>query len=101
MFRMEGGFAYLPGLAKPLTVDTGELAADEARELEGLVERAGVWNRPRRGPDAPNPAMRDHRSYVLEVQDGARHERLEFSDPVPAELGPLVQALRERVKRAR
>jgi hypothetical protein len=74
------------------------LPKDEAAELEALVVSTRVFdetatpNRPLLG------AMRDHRSYTLDVEDGTRSAALVFSDPVPAHLSPLVQYLRTRLR---
>ncbi|MGH9357060.1 MAG: protealysin inhibitor emfourin, partial [Terriglobia bacterium] len=37
-FKVEGGVAFFPGLANPCTVDTGELAEEEADELVRLIQ---------------------------------------------------------------
>jgi hypothetical protein len=46
-FKTEGGFAYFPGLSKPVTIDTDELPAEEAKELERLIEAADFLTRRR------------------------------------------------------
>lgn len=92
-FQVEGGLAHFPGLAKPLTIDTADLPAEERNHLEGLVSSSGAWNRP---SEPATQQMRDHRTYTLELTDGARHCRLRFTDPVPPDLSPLVNALQRR-----
>jgi hypothetical protein len=95
-FEREGGLAALPGLARPVTIDTDTLPADEAGRWQQLVTDACAWER------SSMPAPRtgaDRRTYHLELQDGARQLRLELHDPLPPELRPLVRALEALLKR--
>lgn len=101
-FQVEGGLAHFPGLAKPLTIETADLPAEERIHLEGLIASAGAWNRPEQPvPARTSQPMRDYRTYTLELADGSRHRRLQFTDPVPPELSPLVRALQAEQKRPR
>jgi hypothetical protein len=107
---VDGGVAYLPGLARPFVIDTDSLAADEASRLSALVESSGVLRRGardretgsaggRRGPAAEGGA--DARSYRITVDDGSRRRTLRLRDPLPPRLAPLVEFLRRRQREGR
>jgi hypothetical protein len=107
---VEGGVAYLPGLARPFVVDSDSLAAEEAGRLLALVESSGVLRRAarereggsaggRRGPAAEGGA--DRRSYRITVDDGSRRRTLSLSDPLPPRLVPLVDFLRRKQREGR
>jgi hypothetical protein len=85
-FTTDGGFAFMPGLRKPFDVDTAELPADLAAELETLVRQAKT--------STSTPAGADQRSYRIEVGSGADAYTLEFTDPVA---DPAAQRLIERL----
>jgi hypothetical protein len=42
-FKTEGGVAHLPGLSRPVTIDTDELPMKKAGEVEQLIEAAGFF----------------------------------------------------------
>jgi hypothetical protein len=93
-FESEGGFAHLPGLSRPLRIDTAELSPDQATQLEGLVGRAHFFDQP---PEVggPAPGAADLRSYTITVADGGRTHTVRTSDALsdPA-LRDLVERLR-------
>ena len=110
---VEGGIAYLPGLARPFVIDSASLAAEEARRLSLLVEASGVLRRPgprlheepapagrRRMPAAPGRGA-DLRSYRITVEDGARRRTLTLQDPLGPRLAPLVEYLRAKQREQR
>ena len=45
-FKMDGGFVYLPARSEPTTIDTDDLPAEEAKELQRLIEAAGFFELP-------------------------------------------------------
>jgi hypothetical protein len=99
--QTDGGFAYLPGLAAPVTVDT-EAASTDGVHWQTLLHAAKFWDQPEalpqgaaRGRESPK---RDQRTYTLTVEEGARRRTIEFTDPVPPELAPVVRELRHRAK---
>ena len=100
--QTDGGFAYLPGLAAPVTVDTDKVSSEEAGHWQDLIGAANVWDLP--DPTVPGaqrrPASvgRDQRIYTLTVEEGAQRRTLRFSDPVLAELAPLVHELMARAR---
>ncbi len=110
---VEGGIAYLPGLARPFVIDSASLAVEEARRLSLLVEASGVLRRPgprlheepapagrRRVPGAPGRGA-DVRSYRITVDDGARRRTLTLQDPLGPQLAPLVEYLRAKQREER
>jgi len=103
--KTDGGFAYMPGLAAPITIDTEAVSTEEAGRWQDLIGAAKVW-------DLPDPTMpgflrkpqsdgagNDMRMYTLTVEEGAQRRTLRFSDPVLAELAPLVHELLARGRR--
>jgi hypothetical protein len=78
-FKREGGLVALPGLSRPVTIDSDQLPEDEARELEQMVAAARVFER---APDARAlPAgARDIITYTVTVEDGGRHHTVQMSD---------------------
>lgn len=111
-FRRSGGFAGLQ--APPLEIDSQQLPAGKARELEQLVEQARVLDQPAR-PDPPQPASPtpseprapsappapDAFQYDLQVQDGARSCNLRLHEgSMPPEVARLVQWLAQEARGA-
>jgi len=50
-FKIDGGFVYLPARSEPTTIDTDDLSAEEAKELERLIDAAGFFEL----PETPSP----------------------------------------------
>lgn len=103
--QTDGGFAYLPGLAAPVTVDTDAVSSEEAGRWRDLIGAANVWDLPDptvpvipRRPASAGP-KRDQRMYTLTVEEGSHRRTLRFSDPVLAELAPLVHELMARARK--
>ena len=90
-FEVDGGFVAVPSRAHPVLIDTDQLTTAEAARWRKLVADAEPWERAR-APLAR--AGGDRRSYRLMLDDGDRHVALRLQDPLPAELRPLVEALR-------
>ena len=87
---IDGGFAYIPGLAQPIAVDGSQLAAAAAAEMRRRCQAA---LRVTKGAAAKHPqplAMPDARRYHLTIDlDGKRHELI-AADPISL---PAVAAL--------
>lgn len=98
-FRMDGGFAAVPGLARPLTIHCDALPPDRQAHWRDLLQRADFFARP--APDAA-PPLPDARTYTIAVDDGAYCRKLTVREPIadPA-LQSLVEALRERAAQGR
>jgi len=101
-FRVEGGLAAFPGLAKPVTIHCEALPADEDAHLHDLVQRADFFVRP--SADA-RPRAPDTRAYTMTIDDGSRCRTLTVREPIPdPALRDLVDALHDKalaVRRAR
>ena len=94
IFEMSGGFAHLPALSRPLTIDTGQIAPRARTELESLVHQARFFDQPLRGP-APAKGAADYRTYTITVQDGPHAHTIQLTDPTTdINLEQLVSRLR-------
>ena len=51
-FATEGGVAYTPGMSRPVTIGSEDLAAQEVGELERLLEDARFFELPARANEA-------------------------------------------------
>jgi hypothetical protein len=84
----EGGFAYVPGLARPVTVDSASLAPEEGARLRALLDDAAFWSRPAEGSPAeggagaPGRGAADLRTYTITASRGGESRVLRVSDPV-------------------
>jgi len=76
---VDGGFARLPGLAKPVTIDSATLPAARGAALATLVARARFFDAT---PPSPSPAARDARTYTIAIDDGARRRALCVAEPI-------------------
>jgi hypothetical protein len=94
-FQMEGGLAYFPGLAKPVTIDTGELPADQAQALEGQINAADFFNKSST-TDRKAGMGADMQQYTIKVTDGARQNTLKLQDPVE---DPQLQTLLNNLRK--
>lgn len=79
-----GGFA---GRAVRWTLDTDELAADEAARIGALAAQARSWS----GPPAEG-ADRFH--YVLRIAGNDDPIEVDFGEPGPSAAQPLLERLR-------
>jgi hypothetical protein len=93
-YRREGGLAYLPGLSRPLDLDTATMPSEQAARLEELVEAADFFECAE--PSPPPAEAADIYRYTLEVRRGRRRRTLRLSDPiVDAGLQELVAYLEQ------
>ena len=89
---IDGGFAYFPGLATPIVVDSTRLPAAAAAELQRLCGAALATEVPGARPTATSPraTLYDARRYRLTIDiEGVKHQ-LDAADPVSQ---PAVAAL--------
>ena len=91
-FRMDGGLAAFPGLARPVSIDCDSLPPAEVARLRALVERADFSVATHRRHTAAAP---DARTYTIAVDDGGECRTVTVSEPIanPA-LRDLVAELR-------
>lgn len=94
----EGGFAAIPGLARPVVVDTS--AADPALrdELTALVNAALAEQRTTLADTPSN--FRDARRYRMTIERDSEREVLVASDPaLPPAFNKLLQYVKAHGKR--
>ncbi len=92
--EMSGGFAHLPALSRPLTIDTAQIEPQARTELESLVHRSRFFDQPLHGP-TPAKGAADYRTYTITVQDGPRVYSIQRTDPITdTNLEQLVSRLR-------
>src|SRR3954471_4644705 len=82
-FEMDGGLAYMPGLAKPVTIEVDQLPEAEAREIRDLVAAARFFERPPQTDTLARGA--DRRSYTITITQGAERHQLRVTDPIQDE----------------
>ena len=66
-----GGFAPLPALNRPITIDTTTIDPQLACQLEFLVRDAAFFDRPA-FIDTTKKGAADYQTYIVTVQDGLR-----------------------------
>ena len=100
-FAQEGGLAYLPGLAKPVTIDVGSVPEAEAMELKALVDGARFFSLPA-VIGTPAKGAADYQRYTITVEDGERRHTVRVLVPIedPSMLN-LVRAVQRHVAAAR
>jgi hypothetical protein len=79
--EVSGGFAPLPALSGPLTIDTAQIEPQARTELEALVCQSRFFDLPLRGP-TPAKGAADYRTYTITVQDGPRVYTIQLTDPI-------------------
>lgn len=95
-FKMDGGFAHIPALSGPHTIDTTQQAPQAANELEALVRECNFFELPAQANTAPKGAA-DNRRYTITIEDGSRIHTVHLADPVAdVHLNKLVSQLRTK-----
>jgi hypothetical protein len=89
-FKMDGGFVYLPARSKPTTIDTEDLPAEEAKELERLIEAAGFFELPE--TSSPPGGGADYLRYTISATTPEHSHTVHLTDPIE---DPHLQALVE------
>ena len=93
--KVEGGLAYLPGLKKPVTVESDKLSKSNAAALKKLVDAAEFFDLPST-INRPAPGAADYQTYTLTVESGKRHHTVKAVDPVDdSALLELIDFVRE------
>jgi hypothetical protein len=91
-FRMDGGLAAFPGLAKPVSIACEALPPVQAARLRALVERAGFFSLSSEPSTAVAP---DARAYTIGVDDAGRCRTVTVTEPIADDaLRDLVAELR-------
>ena len=92
---IDGGFAYIPGLRRPIVLNGAELAENDAAMLRRLCTAAIAATPQKAGP--PPPTLPDARRYRCTIElDGARCDFI-AADPIgePA-IAALIAFLQDR-----
>jgi hypothetical protein len=89
-FKTDGGFVYLPERGAPVAIDTDDLPAEEARELERLLDAAGFFDLPETSP--PPRGAADYLRYTISVTSPGHSHTVHVTDPIE---DPDLQALVE------
>ncbi|MGE5602421.1 MAG: protealysin inhibitor emfourin [Nitrososphaerales archaeon] len=91
--KQTGGFAFIPGLNAPVTIDTQDIDSEVACELESLVRDSDFFEKSSSTHVARGAA--DYRTYTLTVQDGSRVHTVKLTDPIAdADLERLVSRVK-------
>jgi len=79
--QMEGGFAYMPGLSRPITIGSETLSTQEIDKLRQLVDTAHFFDLP---PviGTPRRGAADYRRYIITVDDCHKRHTIQMTDPV-------------------
>jgi Emfourin len=94
-FRVDGGLAAFPGLAKPVTIHCDALPAGENAHIRDLVRRADFFTRPEQDQRAPQ--LPDTRSYTIAIDDGPRCRTVTLREPIAdPSLRDLVDTLHDK-----
>jgi hypothetical protein len=94
--RTTGGFAPVPGLSRPVSMETEEMG-EEGRRIEELMEEARFFELPPR-LEAADPRARDGRCYEITAAAGTRREHtVVCREPVGENPVGSDEALRELV----
>lgn len=100
VFKTEGGLVFMPGLSRPTTIDTTQLPADQAAELERLVADADFFDLPTSPKTYPKAA--DVQTYTISITDGSRQHQVKLVDPVSdPQLVALIDCLKGHMRSAR
>lgn len=89
------GIAFLPGLSKPVTIDSDRLSAKEAADLKELVAAAHFFDLP---PEvgAPSRGAADYVQYTITVEDKGQQHTVHLLYPPD---DPKLQALLATLKK--
>jgi hypothetical protein len=97
--KAEGGIAHFPGLSKPAVIDTGQLPAEEAGQLENLVRAARFFDLPPM-VGSPHPGAADFRKYTITIEDGPHQNSVQIVTPVESgDVRRLLDYLRAKTHR--
>lgn len=99
-FKVEGGFAYFPGLHQPVTIDTNELPTEEADKLERMIEAAGFFDLP--AVSLPPRGAADYLQYTITVTALGRSHTVCLTDPIgDPHVRRLVDCLEDKARESR
>jgi hypothetical protein len=95
---IDGGFAYIPGLAKPIVLDGAQLLGSDLVKLRRLCHEALAA--PNREAKTQPAVLPDARRYRLTLEmDGERHELIAADPVIPPAAAELIDFVRARGSR--
>jgi hypothetical protein len=101
-FATSGGFAYFPGLARPVVIEASQLPEEEARQLEDLVAASHFFDLPEPTASTLCPSSPDCRQHTITIEKGGRCHTLIINEPIEdSGIKQLVSFLEAQVKAAR
>jgi len=77
----DGGFAYIPALSEPTTVDTASLSSEEASALEAAVRQTD-FSAAAELAAAPAAGSADHRTITVKVDDSGSSHSITVAEPI-------------------
>lgn len=100
-FTTDGGFAHFPGLSKTIVIDSLELPASDAVELEQLVDAVKFFTLPARiGKAAPGAA--DYYTYTITITEHGKRHSVQMVDRISdPDLQKLLNFCKEQAKAQR
>jgi hypothetical protein len=97
-YAKQGGIAYIPALAAPVTIDTDTLPPEQARDLEQLVKGAAFFTLPE-NVGALRSGAADYQTYTITIHDQGRSHTIRVTDlGERPEVAGLVRALQKHAK---
>ncbi|MEO6986703.1 MAG: protealysin inhibitor emfourin [Paralcaligenes sp.] len=94
VIEISGGFAAIPKLSAPSTIDTDKIDARLAGELKSLLDQANFFDQPE-VVNTPLPGSADLMTYIVTVQAEGRVHTVRITDPIT---DPSLQNLVERIR---
>jgi hypothetical protein len=91
VYKTEGGIACFPSFRRVAVIDSRNLSAASAAELQRLVDEAHFFDLPNDSRSL-HPGAADYQQYAITVEDAGRHHTVRLADPVE---NPQLQALIE------
>jgi hypothetical protein len=78
-YSAEGGFAYIPALSAPVTIDTDKIAPEQAVDLEQLVKQAAFFSLPG-DLSTPRGGAADYQIHTITIHDQGRSHTVRVTD---------------------
>jgi hypothetical protein len=101
-FATSGGFAYFPGLARPVVIEADQLPQEEARKLNDLVAASRFFDQPERVANKMAPGAADYRQHTITINQGGRSHTVIVNEPIEdPTMKQLVGFLEGQAKAAR
>ena len=99
--KTEGGIAYFPGLAQPVTFESDQLTPGDAAELKRLVDAVRFFDLPKQ-VGAPPRGAADYQTYTVIIEEGGRSHTVHMTDFIKeTEIKHLLNFLKEKSRKFR